>query len=191
MKKTIIKTALITFGAIIIACGLFFSGMLIFDSVHSAQFFSNMGKEERALKYYERAYEREASEENLLLVINSSISTGDNATLIEYFEIYDKNKSEAESEYDEFIAGKYCTALLEVGRTEDAFEVAVKYVGGYSSTCAPRAIIAYGVSKNDKDILKKAIVMLGAIGLDDGLSLSDSAKGLIVKDIAMINEYLK
>ena len=191
MKKTIIKTALITFGAIIIACGLIFGGMLLFDSHRSAQFFSNMGKEETALKYYERAYERDTSEENLLLVINSSISAGDNVTLIEYFEIYDKNKIRAESKDDEFIAGKYCMALLEAGRTEDAFAVAIKYVGGYSSTCAPRAIIAYGVSENNKSILEKALVMLKAIELDSGLSLSDSAKGLIVKDITMIEEFLK
>ena len=68
MQKTIIKTALITVGAIIIACGLIFGSILIFDSHTSAQFFSNIGKEETALKYYERAYEREESEENLLLV---------------------------------------------------------------------------------------------------------------------------
>ena len=82
-------------------------------------------------------------------------------------------------------------ALLEAGRTEDAFAVAIKYVGGYSSTCAPRAIIAYGVSENNKSILEKALVMLKAIELDSGLSLSDSAKGLIVKDITMIEEFLK
>ena len=190
MQKTIIKTALITLGVIIVACGLFFCGMLLFDSVRSAQFFSNMGNEETALKYYERAYEREASDENLLLVINSCISAGDNEALIEYFEIYNMNKSKAESEYDEFIAGKYCTALLEAGRTEDAFKTAKKYVGSYSSTCAPRAIIAYGFSKQDKVVLTSALAMLNTISIENATTLSASALKTVAGDIAMISSYL-
>lgn len=190
MQKTIIKTALITVGAIIIACGLIFGSILIFDSHTSAQFFSNIGKEETALKYYERAYEREESEENLLLVINSSISAGDNAALIEYFEIYDKSKNKAEDEYDEFIAGKYCTALLEEGRTEDAFKSAKKYVGNYSSTCAPRAIIAYGFSKQNKAILTSALALLNAVSLENATTLSASALSTIASDITMISSYL-
>ena len=36
------------------------------------------------------------------------------------------------------------------------------YVGGYSSTCAPRAIIAYGFTKQDKVILTNALALLNA-----------------------------
>ncbi len=190
MQKTIIKTALITVGAIIIACGLIFGSILIFDSHTSAQFFSNIGKEETALKYYERAYEREESEENLLLVINSSISASDNAALIEYFEIYDKSKNKAEDEYDEFIAGKYCTALLEEGRPEDAGKSGKKYVGDYSSTCGPRAMSAYGFSKQDKAILTSALALLNAVSVENATTLSASALSTIASDITMISSYL-
>ena len=190
MQKIIIKTALITVSVILFVFALVCGGILLFNSKLSAEFFSNIGKEETALHFYERGYERTPNEENLLLVLHSSIIAKDNAKLIEYFTVFDDQREGAKDSHEEFLAAKYCIALCENGDEDNALLFAEKYVGDYSEGCAPRAIIAHALSKGDSELLGKVLALLEKIGDEKAIEFSQKALNLINGDIQAIKNFL-
>jgi hypothetical protein len=190
MQKIIIRTALITVSAILFACLLICGGALLLSSRLSAEFFSNIGKEETALHFYERGYERAPNEENLLLVLHSSIIAEDSDALIEYFTILDSQRTGANDAHEEFLAAKYCVALCEKGSQDTALLAAEKYVGGYSDGCAPRALVAYALSSGDNELLGKVLLLLEDVREEKASNLSEKAVNLLNKDIQTLQNYL-
>ena len=188
MQKIIVKTALITVSVVLIACVLICGGILLFNSRLSAEFFSNMGNEKKALQYYERGYERDATEENLLLVIHSSIIAEDSAVLIEYFTVFDAKRDGAKNTHEEFLASKYCTALCEKNESDSALITAKKYVGSYSEGCAPRALMAYALNKNDDALLHKVLLLLEEIADENANEFSKASLGLLNSDIKILKQ---
>ena len=190
MQKIIIRTALITVSAILFAYALVCGGILLFSSKLSAEFFSNIGNEQMALQFYERGYAREQSEENLLLVLHSSIIAKDNGALIEYFTLLDAQREGALDAHEEFLASIYCVALCERGGKDSALLSAKKYVGSYSEGCAPRALVAYALGSGDNEFLGKVLSLLKEIREEKSSNLSEKSLILLNNDIKTLQAYL-
>ena len=77
MQKVVIKTAIITLCIVLLLLGIASATLLIFAPKTVGDFLSDIGNESGALKQYERVYNQESTQENLILVINSSLRAED------------------------------------------------------------------------------------------------------------------
>ena len=189
MQKTIIKTAIITLCAVLIACAITFGGLSVFAPTVMGNFYSEMGKDEKAFGFYEKAYKKEQNEENFVKLINSAIAMEDDEKLIKYFSDYEENNYSLEEDYLAFIVGKYCVAQVKANNVDQAFSTAIRYSDGYNAQNPIRYLIAYGLETKNKLYLTNLLSQLTDFKSTNYNSLSAESKERIDQDVANLTTY--
>ncbi len=98
MTKTIIKTALVTLIAIIVALGLMLGGFVLFNPKGLAEKCENLGLNRFSLMMYERNYAKNKDISSLYLMVDKSIVLDNDNLVIKYYP-----KLEEETRYAEYI----------------------------------------------------------------------------------------
>lgn len=192
MKKQVIKTALITLAVLVIISALAFGSFCLFAPASAGEFFSDAGKFETALRYAERAYEKEGSAQNLKTLVNRAINANDEDKIIAYGELFLK-RSDGGWTVDEVyrVAGKYCVALIKKGEAEKAVSTAALFSGGYGNLNPFESIILHGTQNKDKSLLQLTLAKLEAFKGDNYAALSETAKERLDVDIQNLTAYLE
>ena len=190
MQKVVIKTAIITLCIVLLLLGIASCALLIFAPKTVGDFLSDIGNESGALKQYERVYNQESTQENLILVINSTLRAEDGDKLIVYFDEYEKKDFDFEQDYLSFVAGKYCVALVKANQADKALTAAEKYSSDYQSGNPMQALIVYGLDSENNQFLNLVLQRLTAFKQENYNNLADGAKAVLDEDIARLTSYL-
>lgn len=190
MQKTVIKTAIITVIAILLAVVVTFAGFSLFAPAKTGDFLSEMGLEGSALNHYAIAYSRNKSTSNLVKVINSAVILEDEDELIKYFGDLEERQNEVEEEYFLTVAGKYCIILAKQNQTQNAINKALTYSQNYTESCLLRALIYHALSTENKQFGGEVYNALVTLKQEKYQEMSSESKTLLDADIAILSEYL-
>ena len=190
MKKIIIKTALITLGAIVGVCLCVIGVIFAFFPVTVANFYQSTGNSEKALKYSEKAFNKQENSQNLQRVLLACIDADNGEKLQEYYLIYKENDGYAISKDNElYVAGNYCVYLAENGKGDEAIEIASSYFLDYTKSNPYRYLMAYAFENKNDQFLNSISISLSADVTLNYSKLSTEAKALVYSDLKSIADY--
>ena len=192
MNKTIVKTAVITLAILLALTTLLYSAIAIIAPQKMSNFYAEMGLPASALKYQERVYKNDSSFDNLILVINLSITADEDDKTIFYVEELIKREKLGEvsivENYYDFVIFNYCVALCDEKKMGKAVSVANEYSSEYNSTDPIRRLAAYSVEIQNKSLASLIFEVLSEL---DQSELSAENIQLLQIDIQNLNAYLQ
>ena len=167
MKKTILKTALIT---VLILIGVLFTSVFsifVFAPKYSAKISYDLGMKNVSTSCYERVYKKTGEMEDLITVIDSAVYAENTDKVIEYgvklFDVfsdtnvfYDFCKSsdvglaeDAYSTYD-YYSNTVFMALYSSGKKSDAAKFAIKHMNDFNEKSVLKTAYRLADPTNDK-----------------------------------------
>lgn len=189
MNKLIAKTAAITFGTLLALTLIVYFCFALFAPLKLCEFYNGVGSGSLSLKYAERAYEKDETDDNLLLVIRRSIAAKNADKTAEYCEKLFKNVpiglTADETVYYQI---KYCTALYDLDKPDRAVNVAVGFSQGFLPGNALENLAAYGLEKNDEKLLKDILTELKL--MSDFPDMTEENRARLKTRIGQIGKYL-
>ncbi len=180
MKKVLIKTAVLTFVAVILLTVLVFSALSIFSPGVMADFTENLGMDKLSLSFSVRKYENTEDLSDLHTVLFKANDLENYSLLVEYSETMTKDSdflSFCERQnvgYKDYICTNYIFALLETNDTNTFTEVSRLYddlYGEYTTTNPMRMLISF---TDEFDTQFMAKFSANATALNDLNSLRNS-----------------
>ena len=174
MRNLIIKTALITFAAIILCFSVVYGALVLISPSTLSGIYKNVGANGAAFRYAELAYKKDPTTTRAKNVADCAIELGDGAAIIKYCGrvIADETISSSDRDY---YAVNYVSALYKNGEKQTALEAAVKNVGNY------------GIQNSDVDFIKTVREKLAEIA--DNFT-DETVKSTIQSDIAMLDNFI-
>ena len=169
MKKTLIKTAIVSFISVI-AVALATAGVVSLTAPKKmAEFCDGIGLKKASVYYYRSDYERDRDADKLVALIDAADFADDDKTLAEYctkfvfsseFNAYcekrdaEKSSSSKISSYD-----YYCylavTSAYAIGNYDTSAETAVKKTDMYDKNCPLEVAINTAVSESNREYAAK------------------------------------
>lgn len=194
MKKTIIKTALITFAVLLTATAITIGSICLFAPATTCEFLQNAGKYKSAMNFAVKAYEKENSNKNLQTAVDLAILTSDSQNIVYYGEKMlakvDLGEVSFTTDYVYHLAGKYSVALCENKNFEKAVKSAVKYSLGYGKLNPTESVILWGINNSNNDLLQSLLTEINAFKQSFYDLLSGEAKQRLDNDIKNLTAYL-
>ena len=186
MRNLIIKTALITFAAIILCFSVVYGALVLISPSTLSGIYKNVGANGAAFRYAELAYKKDPTTTRAKNVADCAIELGDGAAIIKYCGrvIADETISSSDRDY---YAVNYVSALYKNGEKQTALEAAVKNVGNYGKYNSVRALISEGIQNSDVDFIKTVREKLAEIA--DNFT-DETVKSTIQSDIAMLDNFI-
>lgn len=160
MKKIVIKTALITLGAVIALLALAFGIASLAFPKNMSEICEDMGNYKLAASYAERQYSYTGSTEDLYRCADLYIRLADRSKTVEYCgKLVDRqNFKEYCGKNVQYVYGSYATALYLSGNDDKAVEVAEMSVSdGFSIPNAYATLTIEAVEKSDKKFGEKLL----------------------------------
>lgn len=192
MKKLILKTAAITFAAIILAGALLFGGLWLFSPATLAKISEDLGKDSAAAAFYARQYDKSGDYKDLhkvCVVIDEHSNSAIAEKYLEKFvtdERYDEYLSSPEIVKAEgtravvYYAGKYVVAAFLNNGAERAAELAANLsVKSYSLYDAFSSLLSdakLAFTRADLEIIKAKILSLNVSEADEEYKNADIKK---------------
>lgn len=196
MKNLVLKTIGITLGAIVIAVALLYGVFALFFPKNIAKFYDDVGNDDLAVYYMEKAYAKSDSMDNLNLLCRYAVKTGDNGLIAKHldklflsddFKRYTLTDGDGITYYD-FMASKYAVACLYSSgaryATEKAFLITDDYRKGSAVYTLLRAIVS------DKSFDKTCVIDIRKGILSAYENYSEQCKSYADADLSTINIYL-
>ena len=201
MKKTIIKTAVITFAALIAACVTVFLIVSVVSPNTIGKFYYNLGMKSSAVKQYEMQYENKGHAfSDLVDLTDIAISVDDEERIARYgksltvdFKTKLKELSaKEENSYGRNLYDFYATRTVEAvyltaETTEDLEEcvkIAISTTEKYTSYSSLKFLVNLSLGKNDKK-LADCVYDLYKKGNMNGIS---EGKDDLVADMRKLND---
>ncbi len=201
MKKTIIKTAVITFAALIAACVTVFLIVSVVSPKTIGKFYYNLGMKSSAVKQYEMQYENKGHAfSDLVDLTDIAISVDDEERIARYgksltvdFKTKLKELSaKEENSYGRNLYDFYATRTVEAvyltaETTEDLEEcvkIAISTTEKYTSYSSLKFLVNLSLGKNDKK-LADCVYGLYKKGNMNGIS---DGKDDLVADMRKLND---
>lgn len=216
MKKVILKTALLTLSGIVALMLLVYGVFAYFFPANLADVYRGVFNYDLALKYSERAFEKDKSMENRIILVRDAINAQNEEKIIQhappvlfYSELPLSDRC--------VISEKYCVALYNSAKSEKsesektrkyerASQEAFKntfgtFSTGYSEINAVRALIftvidecsdsslSGDVLTEKLDFLNSLLEQLKTEALNEDNNFSEDESNLILGDIAKIEEF--
>jgi len=189
VNKLIAKTAAITFSALIVVSLLIFAGLALFAPAVMSEFCVNIGDEKAALGYAERAYEKDETQSNLLIVVKRALAVEDDFAVAKYCAIlYSETPQGLSSDEDSFYKNRYCSALYEIGEREEAVNKASLFSKRYEQGNPLENLIANAFSKKDESFLQMLKAELEY--MSGSPELNSEANDRLNEHLEMINKFL-
>ncbi len=197
MQKYVLKVSIISVLALFAVALLSYFFIAIFSPVTVANFYSNVANFKKASIYYESEYRKSGEIEDLCLLCDNALKSGDNELIAEHlqklcedetFYSYCQAKEDG-VEYYELITSKYLQSEYLLGNIEDneIISLALTYLKTYSNNCAVRSIMFVAVESEDKEFLTSVLTALNAI---DTTNFTENEILLISTDIANLTTFL-
>lgn len=194
MQKVVVKSASITLIVLIVLCICTYAGFAIFAPQKISNFYSDMGNMPLSLKYQEKVYQKDPSQENLLAVLNKAIAAEHDQKIIEYTQtLHDKVKNqqvEVTQSYLNFVTAKYCMALYQTDRLEEALQVAFESSKDYGELNVVQRFMLNAIEKNERGLLQKLLTDLKTFKDQNQSSLTSLALQRLQTDITNLTAYL-
>lgn len=189
VKNLIIKTAIITFSCVALFLSVGYICLATFAPAAVADFFADMGDDDVALFYREKAYNSNRCQNNLEKVTDAAINAENDEKIIKYAGelLQYADKAYYTAEYYAYVSGAYSVALYKSGDKAHALEKAEELSVEYGDYNAIEQLIAFSVQKNDNDFLSSVLHKLVAFDSD---TLSAEAKARLDMDVANLTKYL-
>lgn len=191
MRKLVLKTALITLGALIALTALLYGAFALFAPNKMVSFHKDMGNLNIALRYQERIYDNEQSNSNLISVVNLAIASNNDEKVEKYAKILieknDLSQISLTEEYADFVIYEYCVSLYNLNKKDKCLSVATAYSTQYNENDPIRSLCVFAIQKEDKLFLQDIVQKLNNFNTDQ---LSEENKQILQRDIAIINEYM-
>ena len=186
MRNLIIKTALITFAAIILCFSVVYGALALISPATLSVIYKNAGADGAAFRYAELAYKKNPTTSGAKNVADCAIELGDGAAIIKYCGriIADETISSDERDY---YAVNYVSALYKKGEKEIALEAAFEHVGNYGKFNSVRALISEGIQGTDVVFIKSLREKLKLLLNDFS---DENVKEVIRSDIAMLDKFI-
>ncbi|MBR2969123.1 MAG: hypothetical protein IKC36_04695 [Clostridia bacterium] len=161
MRNHVIKTALISFAAAVIAVVLFCAGCLVVAPSFASDAVYGMGMYGFSASLAEDAYNRKGDEESLCVLVERAITAEDHALLEKYGAAYlaseyFANKAKApqnalySGNYRGYVAGNVACAQYAGGKLNTALETAFASVDGYAEYNSVQYLMRAVISSGDK-----------------------------------------
>ncbi len=166
MKRTIIKTAVITFLALIAACATFFLILSVASPKTLGSFCLNLGMKNAAVKQYERQYKNKGEDFDALVELTDvAILADDEEAVARYGKILtidNKSKLKALSDgkndatfertlYD-YYATRTVEALYKTTIPGDCVEAALNTTENYTVGSSLKFAVNLSINENDKNL---------------------------------------
>lgn len=194
MKKTIVKTALITLACLLVASAVFYAVVCKTNPGGVSDFYHNAGNEKLALHFMQKEFERLPTNKNMQLVTERAILAED-ATVVKRYaaEVLKKIKSgkiEATTSYAYYIASAYCYYLYLEGSKQFAIDCASGYSMGYGNLNPLQKLIVTGIENEDDQFLGDVLVALANFNKNNYNLLVQEARDRLSTDITNLTAYL-
>lgn len=160
MKKLILKTVLITVGAIILAFGVLYGIFALAFPKSLANFYDGLGDDKKAVQYMDRAYSQSGDVSDLDALCNFALKTGDNGLICEHlsrlfsseeFKTYCECGTKGIAYYD-FMASKYITALYDTSSDkEGVIDTASSLTDDYRTACGLYTVLRLTLQEDIPD----------------------------------------
>ncbi|MBQ3571539.1 MAG: hypothetical protein IJA15_01790 [Clostridia bacterium] len=187
MHKTIIKTSIITVIAIVLVCAITYGALALFAPITMGNFYSDVGKDDVALEYYEKAYEKTKTQESFVKLINATIKAEDDDALKKYFK--DNKAYNLEEQYVMLIAGKYFIARAKEGTLN--YSEVEEYCYGYKNGNPIQHLFFYGIDSENNTFLTDLLSYMNAFKTGDSYNeLTAEDKEIFDEDLNYLTEYL-
>lgn len=163
LRKTVLKSALCCFAAIIATFLLVFGVLALFSPVTLARGAKSMGLEKVAVSYYKSAYDKSGDFTVLSELIDVSDNLDDNGVLSSYglkfisSEEFSKYCEESDKEKDGGVSSYdyYCHVVVEAlyknGDKKTSAETSVKFTYEYTNTSPLKTAIMLAAKNNDDE----------------------------------------
>lgn len=189
VNKLIAKTAAITFAALLTATLLVYGCFAIFAPAALSDFYMNAGNESLSLKYAERAYRKDGTQERLIIVIKRAIAAGDKKKICENCEIlFDEPVSGISDEEKIFLQNKYCAALYSLGKTPEAIRRAASFSDGYYEGNPLEGLVFNAISEKDAVFLRDVLSSLELIA--ESPELDESNRARLKEEISVVKDFI-
>ena len=194
MKKTIIKTAVITLVALIVASGVLFGILCLCAPATMRDFFYDAGNYQTAMNFAERACEKNETPENIKKATDVAILTGDSDNIALYCKKLLNCAKHGEIsltvDYVYYVAGKFSVALCEKQNFENAVKVAIEYSSGYGKLNPTESVILWGIENKNVQLLNTVLTKLTEFKQNNYDKLEQVCKDRLNTDIANLTAYL-
>lgn len=180
MKKVLIKTAILTFIAVILLTVLTFSVLSIFSPGVMADFTDNLGMDKLSLSFSVRKYENTEDLSDLHTVLFKANDLENYALLAEYSEVMTKDSDflsfceRQKAGYKDYVCTNYIIALLETNSAKTFTEASRLYddlYGEYTATNPMHMLVSF---TDQFDVQFSAKFSANATALNDLNSLRNS-----------------
>lgn len=189
MNKLIAKTAAITFGALLTVTLIIYLCFALFAPLKMSEFYNGVGSGTLSLKYAERAYEKDTTDDNLLLVIRRAIAAENPDKTVQYCEIlFEKVPDKLSEDETVYYQIKYCVALYDTGKDDLAITCAYGFSKNYLPNNAMEGLTAYGFTKGDKKFMQNILTQLNL--MVDFPDITEENRTTLKTRIAQIEKYL-
>lgn len=173
MAKHVLKTILVTVFALIFVVAFFLMGTAVFAPSKIADLYNDAGFRYRAKIYAEKAYEKNDSIDDLVLLVKVSSLCSDENNTAKYAKILlersdfanycEINSLDAEKFYDE-IASEYIKSCYSLGgmKVSELCNEAMNYSRDYRELNAVESLILEASKEGDKSTLSGVLNVLTA-----------------------------
>lgn len=191
MKKTVIKSAVITFCSLLIICCVGYFILMAVQPSMLSDFYKELGDKTLALKYAEKAHlDKPDNQQYLIDAIDRAIDVENYSKTARYCEEFFSGDFKVSSDEEVRYQVKYCIALTALDRGEDALEKAREFSVGYAEYNAFRGIISYAMECKNEEFLSEIRSELALFRNSYLSTLSDEAKQRISDDMEVIRKFL-
>lgn len=189
VNKLIARTAAITFAALILITAIVYGCFALVAPRKMSEFYSGAGSGALSLKYAERAYKTDKTEDNLVFTIKRAIAANNNEKTVEYCRILFSDKVGLSADETQFLQNKYCVALYDLDKYSEAIRTAFGFSGGYLSGNALEGLTVNALGKKDSEFL---IMILNDLQLmEQNPEIAAENKQRLQKEIELVKKFIK
>ena len=193
MKKTVIKSVVITLACVVATGAIIYVLLLTAFPGALASLYANTGNYGGAVRYESRAYDNSGDIALIVTAAGYAAQSGNNDLIIETVEKFVSDDefakyTEDNFEHSTFLTAKYVVARYEKeGGSQALVDKAFSLLVGYASHNQVEYLLVAAYEKGDKDTLRKISVGLDGI---DRATLTEQQKVYLDNDKAVIEKAL-